>query len=90
VLNELAYICCPDILTIAILSVMAGEGGRTWIVWVSKRLVIDVSGSSQQDTEWYLNVDQKQFEDCFERWVKQLVNELGIQVIAVDGNANGR
>jgi len=32
----------------------------------------------------------KQFEDCFEGWVKQLVNELGIQVIAVDGkSANG-
>jgi len=29
--------------------------------------------------------ESKQFEHCFEQWVNQLVQELGIQVIAVDG-----
>jgi len=41
-----------DILTIAILSVMAGGWGGHGIVWGEQtRLVIDVSGSSQRDTE---------------------------------------
>lgn len=30
-------------------------------------------------------INPKQFEQCFEQWVNQLVNELGIQVIAIDG-----
>jgi hypothetical protein len=30
-------------------------------------------------------MNPKQFEQCFEQWVQQLVNELGIQVIAIDG-----
>jgi len=29
--------------------------------------------------------ESKQFEHCFEQWVNQLVQELGIQVIAIDG-----
>jgi len=42
-----------DILTIAILSVMAGgEGWEDMELWGEQtRLVIDVSGSSQRDTE---------------------------------------
>jgi len=30
-------------------------------------------------------LNPKQFEHCFEQWVNQLVQELGIQVIAIDG-----
>lgn len=30
-------------------------------------------------------IQAKQFEHCFERWVQLLMNELGIQVIAIDG-----
>jgi hypothetical protein len=30
-------------------------------------------------------LNPKQFEQCFEQWVQQLVYELGIQVIAIDG-----
>ncbi len=30
-------------------------------------------------------INPKQLEQCFEQWVKQLVDELGIQVIAIDG-----
>jgi len=41
-----------DILTIAILSVMAGGEGWEDMEWGEQtRLVIDVSGSSQRDTE---------------------------------------
>ncbi len=32
-----------------------------------------------------LRLNPKQFEHCFEQWVNQLVQELGIQVIAIDG-----
>ena len=30
-------------------------------------------------------INPKQFEQCFEQWVQQLVQELGIQVVAIDG-----
>lgn len=30
-------------------------------------------------------IHPKEFEHCFEQWVKQLVRDLGIQVIAIDG-----
>ena len=30
-------------------------------------------------------MNPQQFEQCFEQWVNQLVNELGIQVFAIDG-----
>jgi len=39
---------------------------------------------SEARSDGYLNGLTKQFE-CFEGWVKQLVNELGIQVIAQQG-----
>jgi len=87
-----------DILTIAILSVMAGEGwedmelyGVSKHAWLSTFLVL-ANGIPSEDTfrRVFERIDPKQFEDCFEGWVKQLVNELGIQVIAVDGkSANG-
>ncbi len=84
-----------DILTIAILAVMAGGNG--WedmeIYGVSKQAwASDVSGL----TSWYSEcgyltpgclseLTLSQFEHCFEQWVQQLVQELGIQVIAIDG-----
>ena len=30
-------------------------------------------------------IQAKQFEQCFERWVQCLIDELEIQVIAIDG-----
>jgi hypothetical protein len=30
-------------------------------------------------------INPKQFEQCFEQWVQQLVQELGIQAVAIDG-----
>lgn len=30
-------------------------------------------------------IHARQFEQCFEQWIKQLVDNLGIQVIAIDG-----
>lgn len=35
-------------------------------------------------------IDPQQFEQCFQRWMKQLIDELKIRLIAVDGkSANG-
>jgi len=57
-------------------------------------LVIDIPGATgipSEDT--FRRVFEqltKQFEQCFERWVKQLVTEFGIGVIAVDGKVSGR
>jgi len=87
-----SLICCPDILTIAILSVMAG--GEGWedmelygvkpYAWLSTFLLANGIPSEDTFRRVFERIDPKQFEDCFEGWVKQLVNELGIQVIAVD------
>jgi len=77
-----------DILTIAILSVMAGgEGwedmelyGVSKHAWLSTFLVL-ANGIPSEDTfrRVFERIDPKQFEDCFEGWVKQLVNELGFK-----------
>jgi len=74
-----------DILTIAILSVMAGgEGwedmgyGVSKHAWLSTFLVL-ANGIPSEDTfRVFERIDPKQFED-FEGWVKQLVNEWGFK-----------
>ena len=45
------------------------------------------NGIPSEDTfrRVFERIHPKQFEQCFEQWVKQLVSELGIQVIAIDG-----
>jgi hypothetical protein len=57
-------------------------------------MVIYVFGSAQWDTSVLIPndyvfecINPKQFEHCFEQWVQQLVHELGIQVIAIDGKS---
>jgi predicted transposase YbfD/YdcC len=84
----------PDILTIAILSVIAG--GKGWEdmelyrvskqAWLSTFLALP-NGIPSEDTfrRVFERIDPKQFEQCFEQWVKQLVCQLGIQVVAIDG-----
>jgi len=75
-----------DILTIAILSVMAGgEGwedmelyGVSKHAWLSTFLVLNGIPSEDTFRRVFERIDPKQFEDCFEGWVK-LVNELGFK-----------
>jgi len=81
-----------DILTIAILSVIAGGNGwEDMEVYEQRSLVINVSGFTQWHSKCgYLSasierIDAKQFAQCFEQWIKQLVEDLGIGVIAIDG-----
>ncbi|MEP0854168.1 MULTISPECIES: ISAs1 family transposase [Cyanophyceae] len=83
-----------DILTIAILSVIAG--GQGWEDmelygvskqgWLSTFLALP-NGIPSEETfrRVFEQINPKQLEQCFEQWVKQLVDELGIQVIAIDG-----
>ncbi len=83
-----------DILTIAILSVLAG--GQGWEdmelygiskqAWLSTFLALP-NGIPSEDTfrRVFERIDPQQFEHCFERWVNQLIDELKIRLIAVDG-----
>lgn len=85
-----------DIVTIAILSVLAG--GQGWEEmevyglskqpWLRTFLALP-NGIPSADTfrRVFERIQPKQFEQCFEQWVQQLVNDLGIQVIAIDGKS---
>jgi predicted transposase YbfD/YdcC len=83
-----------DILTIAILSVIAGGNGWEDMelygvskqAWLSTFLALP-NGIPSEDTfrRVFERINPKQFEQCFEQWVNQLVGELGIQVVAIDG-----
>lgn len=85
-----------DILTIAILSVLVG--GKGWEdmevyglskqQWLSTFLALpNQIPSADTFRRVFERINPKQFEQCFEQWVQQLVNELGIQVIAIDGKS---
>lgn len=83
-----------DILSIAILSVIAGGTGWEDMElyglskqsWLSTFLALP-NGIPSPDTFRRVleRINPKQFEQCFEQWVRLLVNQLGIQVIAIDG-----
>jgi len=83
-----------DILTIAILAVLSGGNGWEDMeiygvskqAWLSSFLALP-NGIPSADTfpRVFERLNLKQFEHCFEQWVNQLVQELGIQVIAIDG-----
>lgn len=83
-----------DILTIAILSTIAG--GQGWedmqtyglsqAAWLSTFLELPY-GIPSADTfrRVFERIHPKQLEKCFEQWVRLLVDDLGVQVIAIDG-----
>jgi predicted transposase YbfD/YdcC len=83
-----------DILTIAILAVLSGGNGWEDMeiygvskqTWLSTFLALP-NGIPSADTfrRVFERLHPKQFEHCFEQWVNQLVEELDIQVIAIDG-----
>jgi hypothetical protein len=56
--------------------------------WLSTFLVLP-HGIPSADTfrRVFERILPQQLERCFEQWVQQLVNDLGIQVIAMDGKS---
>ena len=83
-----------DILTIAILAVLAGGNGWEDMeiygvskqAWLSTFLALPHAiPSADTFRRVFERINPKQFEKCFEQWVQQLVQELGIQVVAIDG-----
>jgi hypothetical protein len=78
----------------AILSVLAG--GKGWEdmeiyglskqAWLSTFLALP-HGIPSADTfrRVFERINPQQLEQCFEQWVQQLVGDLGIQVVAIDG-----
>ncbi|MGI0490926.1 ISAs1 family transposase, partial [Alkalinema pantanalense CENA528] len=85
-----------DVVTIAILSVVAGgEGwedmelyGISKQAWLSTFLALP-HGIPSADTfrRVFERLNPKEFEECFEQWVQQLVSELGVRLIAIDGKS---
>jgi predicted transposase YbfD/YdcC len=83
-----------DILTIAILSTIAGgQGwedmevyGESKQVWLSTFLALP-NGIPSADTfrRLFERIHHQQFEQCFEQWVKVLVEDLSVNLIAIDG-----
>jgi len=64
--------------------------GRYGSVWTEQRSLSTFlalpNGIPSADTfRRVLAIDAKQFAQCFEQWIKQLVEDLGIGVIAIDG-----
>ncbi|HEY9747952.1 MAG TPA: ISAs1 family transposase [Allocoleopsis sp.] len=83
-----------DILTIAILSTIAGgQGwedmevyGESKQAWLSTFLALP-NGIPSADTfrRLFERIDPQQFEQCFEQWVNLLVENLDVNLIAIDG-----
>lgn len=54
--------------------------------WLSTFLALPHAiPSADTSRQVFERINPKQLEKCFEQWVQQLVQELGIQVVAIDG-----
>lgn len=83
-----------DIITIAILAVIAGaqgwedieEYGLNKQEWLETFLELPF-GIPSPDTirRVFEKINPKEFEQCFRQWVQALVEKLGVEVIAIDG-----
>lgn len=83
-----------DILIIAILSVIAGGNGwedmenygLSKYDWLEQFLALP-EGIPSADTfrRVFERINPKVFERCFRRWVKSIVETVGVQVIPIDG-----
>lgn len=83
-----------DILMISILAVIGGAQGWEDIetyglskqAWLEEFLALP-NGIPCADTfrRVFERIDPKAFEQCFQRWVRTLVEHLGAQVIPIDG-----
>ena len=84
----------PDILTIAVLSVIAGGNGWEDMAlyglskydWLSTFLALP-NGIPSPDTfrRAFEKIRPNEFEQCFEIWVRHVLNDLLGQFIAIDG-----
>jgi predicted transposase YbfD/YdcC len=85
-----------DIITISILAVIAGalgwedieEYGINKKEWLSTFLKLEF-GIPSPDTfrRVFEKINPKEFEQCFRSWVQSLVENLGVEVVAIDGKA---
>jgi len=85
-----------DIITISILAVIAGalgwedieEYGINKKEWLSTFLKLEF-GIPSPDTfrRVFERINPKEFEQCFRLWVQSLVENLGVEVVAIDGKA---
>jgi predicted transposase YbfD/YdcC len=86
-----------DIITIAILSVIAGAQGWEDIEeygvnkkeWLETFLELPY-GIPSPDTfrRVFEKINPKEFEQCFRQWVQSLVEKLGVEVVAIDGKTH--
>jgi predicted transposase YbfD/YdcC len=85
-----------DILSIAILAVIAGAQGWEGMEWygISKQKWLSTflalpNGIPSADTfrRVFEKLNPKEFERAFESWVRQLVDDLGVQVVSLDGKS---
>lgn len=84
----------PDLLTIAVLSVIAGGNGWEDMAlyglskydWLSTFLDLP-NGIPSPDTfrRVFEKIRPNEFERCFEMWVRSILNDLFPQLIAIDG-----
>lgn len=85
-----------DIITISILAVIAGaegwedieEYGLNKKQWLSTFLELPF-GIPSPDTfrRVFERINPKEFEQCFRVWIQSLVENLGVEVVAIDGKA---
>lgn len=85
-----------DIITISILAVIAGaqgwedieEYGLNKKEWLETFLELPF-GIPSPDTfrRVFEKINPKEFEQCFRVWVQSLIENLGIEVVAIDGKA---
>jgi predicted transposase YbfD/YdcC len=85
-----------DIILIAVLSVIAG--GQGWedmeayglnkFYWLSTFLALP-NGIPSEDTfrRVFERIHPQQFEACFEKWVQNLVQSLGLNIVSIDGKS---
>ncbi len=83
-----------NVVTIAILAVIAGADGWTAIEtygkakheWLEQFLVMPL-GVPSHDTfaRVFARLDPQQLQQCFLIWIDAITQRLGVQVIAIDG-----
>ena len=88
------YHLLTDIITIAILAVIAGaegwedieEYGISKQEWLKQFIQLPFAIPSP-DTfrRVFERINPREFEQCFRQWVQSLVEKLGVEVVAIDG-----
>jgi predicted transposase YbfD/YdcC len=91
------YHLLTDIITIAMLAVIAGaegwedieEYGISKQEWLKTFLQLPF-GIPSPDTfrRVFERINPKEFEQCFREWVQSLIEKLGVEVVAIDGKTH--